>query len=142
MDIAASLYSSLITHHSSLKNYPPELLRDVEGGLGRVRGPPGEVAARGVAADAAEEVAAPARARARRAPERLPRDAQSGRDRAGADARRRLHPGAEVPVGVAPFIRDREREVEPLARRRHLELVVAPDALGLGRDENLAHVPV
>src|SRR5687767_4696831 len=110
----AAFHSSFITHHSSLKKHPPEFFRDVEGGLGGVCGLPGEIAAVGVAADAAEEVAAPALARAGRAWERLPADAQAQRDRAFARARRRRHARAEVPVGLAPPGDDGQREVNPL----------------------------
>src|SRR5438270_13463294 len=87
--------SSLCTHHSSLKNYPSEFIGDVEVGFGCVRGLPCEVAARRVTAHAAEEVRAPSVAGARRARERLPRDAHRERRVVLSDARGNSHVGAE-----------------------------------------------
>src|SRR2546423_11143149 len=135
-------HSALCTLHSSLKNYPAEFIGDVEVGLRCVCGLPCEVAARRVFAHAAEEIRAPAVARARRAPKSLPGDAHRERQVVLSDARGHGHVGAEVPVGLAPLRADCEREVNPLARRRDLELEVVFYLARLRRDEELAHVPV
>src|SRR2546423_2339141 len=140
--LSTAFNSSFIIHHSSLKNYPAEFIGDVEVGFGCVCGLPCEVAARRVTAYAAEEVRAPAVARARRAPKSLPRDAHRERRVVLPDARGHGHVRAEVPVGLAPLRADCEREVNPLARRRDLELEVVFYLARLRRDEKLAHVPV
>src|SRR5436190_20572256 len=99
--LSTVFYSSFTIPHSSLKNYPAEFIGDVEVGLRCVCGLPCEVAARRVFAHAAEEVRAPAVARARRAPKSIPADAHRERQVVLSDARGQGHVGAEVEVGLA-----------------------------------------
>src|SRR5919199_5523876 len=83
---------------SSFEEKPAETLWHVEARLRGERGLPCDVATRGVFADAAEEVCAPACARVRRATERRPRDAHRECDCIFLRARGEGRAGVVLPI--------------------------------------------